>query len=101
MNKVEEELQEFRNALASGKNNEIREELGDLLFVIANVSRHLHIDSESALSESADKFESRFRYLETELAKIGKSVHDATLEEMDILWEQAKVAEKRSRQLIR
>ncbi len=90
MKKVDEELQEFKEAMTSRDNKKIREELGDLLFVIANVSRHLGIDSESALAEAADKFESRFRYLEGELAKADKSIQHATLEEMDRLWEQAK-----------
>ncbi len=93
MNKVDEELAEFKDALASGKEDKIREELGDLLFVIANLARHLRIDSESALAESADKFESRFRYIETELAKRGKSIHAASLEEMDALWGEAKTVE--------
>lgn len=98
LRKVDEELQEFKDALASGQTEKIREELGDILFVIANVSRHLGIDSESSLAESADKFESRFRYIETELARRGKSVQEATLEEMDKIWEQAKIVEEHRNQ---
>ncbi len=97
MKKVHEELQEFKEALASKDAAKIREELGDLLFVIANVSRHLGIDSESALAEAADKFENRFRYIEEALTKADKSIQHATLEEMDRLWDQAKMKENEPR----
>ena len=93
--KVEEELGEFRQAVASGSPSDIREELGDLLFVIVNAARHLEINSEAALNETSDKFERRFRHIEARLRQQGKSPADANLQEMDALWDEAKELEKR------
>jgi MazG family protein len=92
--KIDEELAELREAVATGTSAEKREELGDLLFVITNAARHLEINSEAALNETSDKFERRFRYIETQLRAKGRSMEDATLEEMDALWDEAKVLEK-------
>jgi uncharacterized protein YabN with tetrapyrrole methylase and pyrophosphatase domain len=94
MHKVDEELDELKQAMASGSIEDAREELGDLLFVTANVARHLEINSEVALSDTSDKFEKRFRHIETRLREQGKSVSDARLEEMDELWEEAKTLER-------
>ncbi len=94
MHKVDEELGELKQAIASGSIEDAREELGDLLFVTANVARHLEINSEVALSDTSDKFEKRFRHIETRLREQGKSVSDARLEEMDELWEEAKSLER-------
>jgi tetrapyrrole methylase family protein/MazG family protein len=68
----------------------IREEIGDLLFVLANVSRFLRINPEKALKKTLEKFESRFHYIETSLHKLGKSLHQSNLAEMDQLWEESK-----------
>jgi MazG family protein len=92
--KVEEELGEFEQAVASGSQGEIREELGDLLFVIVNAARHLEINSEVALNETSDKFERRFRHIEARLLEQGKSLADADLREMDAFWDEAKKLEK-------
>jgi MazG family protein len=92
--KVEEELNEFKQALLSGSKESTREELGDLLFVIVNAARHLEINSEAALNETSDKFERRFRYIESKLREKGKTPAEATLEEMDELWDEAKALEK-------
>ncbi|MBM3299765.1 MAG: nucleoside triphosphate pyrophosphohydrolase [Deltaproteobacteria bacterium] len=92
--KIDEELAELKHALASGSSQEIRAELGDLLFVIVNAARHLHIDSEAALNETSDKFERRFRYIESRLFEQGKSIDHTPLQEMDALWEEAKSLEK-------
>ena len=73
-----------------------REELGDLLFVIVNAARHLEINSEAALNETSDKFERRFRYIESKLREKGKTPADATLQEMDEFWDEAKGLEKSS-----
>ncbi|MBI5248649.1 MAG: nucleoside triphosphate pyrophosphohydrolase [Desulfomonile tiedjei] len=91
--KVDEELRELKEALASGVGEHIKEELGDLLFVVVNAARHLEINSEVALTETSDKFERRFRHIETRLREQGKSLEQASLEEMDALWDEAKSKE--------
>ena len=92
--KVDEELAEFKEAAANGSPDEIREELGDLLFVTVNAARHLEINAETALNETSDKFERRFRHIEKRLADRGRSLIEADLEEMDELWDEAKLEEK-------
>jgi MazG family protein len=92
--KVDEELAEFKEAVAHGSRGEIREELGDLLFVIVNAARHLEVNAETALDETSDKFERRFRYIEKGLSDRGTSPMQASLEEMDELWDKAKLQEK-------
>jgi MazG family protein len=72
----------------------IAEELGDLLFVIANVARHLAIDPETALRSANTKFTRRFAHIENRLAEQGKQPADSTLEEMDALWDEAKARER-------
>ena len=94
--KVEEELNEFKQAVLSGAKAPTREELGDLLFVIVNAARHLEINSEAALNETSDKFERRFRHIESRLREKGTPLAEATLEEMDELWDEARSAEKTS-----
>jgi MazG family protein len=71
----------------------IEEEVGDLLFTAVNVARFLKTDPESALRRTNHKFRSRFQWIEAELSKVGKSPREATLEEMDALWERAKQVE--------
>jgi ATP diphosphatase len=70
----------------------LRDEIGDLLFAVANLARHLEIDPESALARTNLEFRRRFAHIERGLAARGKSVADATLAEMDALWEEAKLA---------
>jgi ATP diphosphatase len=72
----------------------IEEELGDVLFVIANVARHLCLDPESALRGANEKFVRRFRFIEDELAASGKRAEDSSLAEMDALWDKAKAIER-------
>lgn len=72
----------------------IEEEFGDLLFVMANVARHLRIDPEAALRGANAKFVRRFRYIEQRLAEVGKTPADSTLAEMDALWDEVRAAEK-------
>ena len=86
----------IREAVETGSKQNTREELGDLLFVIANAARHLQVNSEAALNETSDKFERRFRFIEAGLQSQGKSPHTASLQEMDDLWDQAKSLEKGS-----
>ena len=90
LNKLDEEIREFREALSLQNKRKIREEIGDLLFVLANVSRFLRINPEEALKKTLEKFVSRFHYIEKSLHKEGKSLHQSNLIEMDRLWEESK-----------
>jgi MazG family protein len=93
--KVEEELAELKEAIAHGETQErIADEFGDVAFVLANVARHLHVDPESALRGTCDKFIRRFQHIETALAAEGRTPKDADLDEMEALWNAAKQAEK-------
>ena len=98
--KAEEEIAELKVAIAESGGESARkqivEEFGDLLFVMANIARHLGVDPEAALRSANGKFVRRFRSIEAALAKDGRKPEDATLEEMDQLWEEAKAAEKDS-----
>jgi len=96
LQKMDEEMGELREALFLQNKKRIREEMGDLLFVLANVSRFLQINPEEALKKTLDKFVSRFHYIETSLRKQGKSVHQSHLSEMDQLWEESKKRWKKS-----
>ena len=90
LTKLDEELEEFREALSCQNRKRIREELGDLLFVLVNIARFLRINPEEALRKTAVKFTSRFRYIETALRKKRKTFSHSNLIEMDRLWEEAK-----------
>ena len=96
--KVDEELDELKCAIAEKNARETRghvaEEFGDLLFVMANIARHLGIDPEAALRTANAKVVRRFEAIEAALAAQGRTPKDSTLEEMDALWDAAKVAEK-------
>ena len=76
------------------KLGKIAEEMGDLLFVMANLARHLGVEPEAALRSANAKFTRRFRAIETALAKDGRRPEDSDLAEMDALWDRAKAAEK-------
>jgi nucleoside triphosphate diphosphatase len=93
LDKVAEEMAELRTALQSAAPEQVRAELGDLLFSIANLGRHLHVDLEAALRGTNAKFERRFRYVEERLREQGRNTEQATLEEMDALWDEAKRGE--------
>lgn len=88
--KIKEEIQECEEAIAQGDQAHVREEMGDLLFAVANLARHVEVDPEDALRGTNHKFTTRFSYIEQTLAARGVSLTDATLEEMDALWTQAK-----------
>ncbi len=96
LDKVDEEIAELREAIG-GRDDaaKISEEFGDLLFVMANVARHLRIDPEAALRDANAKFVRRFKKIEEALAKDGRTCEDASLEEMDRLWDEAKDAERK------
>lgn len=88
--KVAEELDEVRDAIAAGDRQAVAEEVGDLLFCVVNLARHLQVDAETALRDGNGKFERRFRYIETQLAQAGESVDQAGLARLDQLWDEAK-----------
>lgn len=88
--KLDEELQEFKEALQENDVNASSEEFGDILFSIVNVARYFNLVAEDSLRQTNKKFEQRFRFIESELKKQDKTMKEATLEEMDVLWEQAK-----------
>jgi ATP diphosphatase len=94
--KIEEELREVREALESGSRGEIEDEIGDLLFAVANLARHAGVDPESALRGANAKFERRFRAVEQALAAGGRTPAEASLDDMEDLWVKAKTAERRS-----
>jgi ATP diphosphatase len=93
--KIEEELTELREAAASGDAAHIEEELGDLLFVVANLSRHLNVDPEQALRGAARKFERRFGQVEQDVRASGRNWSEHRLEDLDAFWNQAKGKETR------
>lgn len=90
--KIREEIDEVDEALGDGNEDHVREEIGDLLFVVTNLARHVDVDAEQALKDANLKFTTRFAYIERELRRIGRSIEDASLAEMDALWNAAKVA---------
>jgi MazG family protein len=92
--KLEEEVGELKEAVAGAEGPAaVGEEIGDLLFVIVNLSRRLGVDPESALKAGNRKFRRRFRYVEERLRARGKRPADSSLEEMDALWDEAKQRE--------
>src|SRR5262249_9450841 len=93
LDKVAEEAADIGEAEARGASHaEIEGEVGDLLFVIANLARHLKVDPETALSVTNAKVVRRFHWIEAQLAKTGRKPTDATLAEMEALWIEAKTA---------
>lgn len=96
-NKIREELAELESALKTppseteaGHSEILEEELGDLLFAVVNLARRLDLDPEAALARANRKFRTRFKYIEENLIKRGKRLQDASLEEMEALWEESK-----------
>lgn len=90
LDKVEEEIREFREAILKGDNENAFEELGDILFALVNVGRHHNISAEDALRGTTYKFARRFRYIEDKFKELGKDINKASLEEMDMYWEESK-----------
>jgi tetrapyrrole methylase family protein/MazG family protein len=91
--KIEEELNEFKSALAANDTNCIREEIGDLLFSLVNISRFVNVNAEESLTASLAKFIDRFSYIQEKLAEQGKDPASASLKEMDDLWNESKLKE--------
>ena len=94
--KLHEEVAELRAEIAAGDLDKARGEMGDLLFVVANLARKLDIEPEDALRGTNAKFARRFAFIEAELAKDGRTPDQSDLAEMDALWTAAKAAEKSS-----
>lgn len=95
LDKIEEEIRELRAELAGGDRTRLADEIGDLLFAVANLARHAGVDPETALAGTNGKFTRRFAHIEARLAEAGRGPHDASLEEMEALWQEAKAAERR------
>ncbi len=93
LEKLDEELNEFKEALESKDQKGIEDELGDILFMLVNISRFIGVNPEDALRKTISKFIHRFRYIEMEAAEQGKKLSDMTLQEMDRLWDEAKEKE--------
>jgi len=92
--KIDEETAELRREIAAGSGRDrLEDELGDLLFAVANLARHLDVDAEGALRRANAKFERRFRRVETNLAAKGRQPGDASLDEMEAAWQDVKAAE--------
>jgi MazG family protein len=99
--KMHEEIDELRAAISSHAESAaeadhrlVREELGDLLFAVTNIARHLKVEPEAALKSTNRKFRRRFRHIEEGLRKRGRSLDAATLDEMESLWQEAKTSDK-------
>ena len=92
INKITEEAREVAQAATQA---EREEEIGDLLFVVANLARHLKVDPEAALRSANAKFTRRFRHIETSLAARGITPGAASLQDMESLWQDAKALEKK------
>lgn len=93
IDKIHEELEEVKEASSTGNRDRIEDEIGDLLFSVTNLARHYGIDPESALRRTNAKFERRFGAVEHALKRQGRDLNEASLEEMEELWVQAKSAE--------
>ncbi|MGA1835011.1 nucleoside triphosphate pyrophosphohydrolase [Rhizobium wenxiniae] len=94
LDKIEEEVRELREALQAGHPEKVSDELGDLIFAVVNIGRHVNADPENSLRGTNTKFRRRFNYIETELSKAGESLDAATLERMEDLWQAAKAIER-------
>ena len=88
--KVEEELQEFKEEVKNGNQEQIEQEFGDVLFSLINYARFLNINPENALETTNKKFIKRFQYLESKAKTLNKTLNEMTLSEMDVFWEEAK-----------
>ncbi len=95
LDKIVEELGELRDSMAGGDKRAMEEEFGDLMFVLANLARHLGFDPEAAIRRASHKFERRFKAIEAELEARGKRPQDSDLAEMDTIWNEVKAREKR------
>lgn len=93
LNKLEEEIKEFRQALLADDAKSFQAEMGDMLFSLVNVSRKLEFDAETALRKTIDKFARRFRIIEEYHQNNKQNIQDSSLEQLDEIWEKAKKTE--------
>lgn len=93
LQKIKEELNELEEAIANKDDIEIEAEFGDLLFSVVNASRYFKVNADNALERTNTKFKSRFEYVESRAQEKGKGLHDMSLEEMDVFWNEAKLKE--------
>lgn len=94
LDKIEEEIAELREALAEGRPEKVSDELGDLIFALVNIGRHVKTDPENALRGTNTKFRRRFNHIETSLNDNGETLQAASLERMEDLWQAAKRIER-------
>ena len=92
--KIEEELHELKTACATGSKPRVEDELGDLFFTLVNLARFLGIQAEESLNQTTAKFVKRFEYIEARLRQMGKAPMACSLEELDLLWNEAKTLEQ-------
>ncbi|WP_377298828.1 nucleoside triphosphate pyrophosphohydrolase [Rhizobium sp. SGZ-381] len=93
LDKIEEEIAELREALKGGEAHKVKDELGDLIFALVNIGRHVKADPEQALRGTNTKFRRRFRYIEKSLQEVNVSLEEASLDQMEELWQAAKAEE--------
>src|SRR5438132_1535672 len=91
--KIDEEIGELREAISSGDEANVHDEIGDLLFTIANIARKLNVNAEEALQSTNRKFRRRFESMEASVREDGRNLDQLSLEQMDALWDAAKIAE--------
>ncbi len=94
LDKLRSEIRELEDAAAQNDPNAVAHELGDVLFSVVNLARHLHVDAEQALKATVDRFIRRFKQVEAAALASGRAVRDCTLAELDAYWEAAKVHER-------
>ena len=92
LDKIEEEIGELRAAIAGGNQAEAADEFGDILFAMVNLGRHLKVEPEAALRATNEKFRRRFAHIEARLAEQDRTPDEASLDEMEALWQEAKTA---------
>jgi nucleoside triphosphate diphosphatase len=100
LQKIREEADEIEAALVRGDKRELASETGDLMFALVNLARHVDADPDLALRGANAKFERRFAYIERALASQGRSLEEATLQDMDALWNEAKAGESATNSVI-
>jgi ATP diphosphatase len=90
INKLDEERNELKMAIEQGNQDNIEEELGDMMFTLVNLCRHLKVDAETSLRLASRKFEKRFHHVENAVLEKGQTMSDLSLEQLDQLWDEAK-----------
>ncbi|NTJ42330.1 nucleoside triphosphate pyrophosphohydrolase [Agrobacterium larrymoorei] len=99
LDKIEEEIAELRQALSEGNPAKVTDELGDLIFALVNIGRHVKADPENALRGTNTKFRRRFNHIEKSLPEQGHTLESASLEQMEELWQAAKAIERQLEKL--